>query len=135
MEEIHKTEEEWQKELTPEEYRVLREKGTEPAFTGKYYQTKEKGVYMCAACGNTLFLSDAKYDSGSGWPSFTEPINNDSVETHTDSSHGMTRTEVVCKRCGSHLGHVFDDGPGPNGQRFCMNSVSLKLAPDEHQAN
>lgn len=132
MEEIHKTEEEWQKELTPEEYRVLREKGTEPAFTGKYYQTKEKGVYMCAACGNTLFLSDAKYDSGSGWPSFTEPINNDSVETHTDTSYGMTRTEVVCKRCGSHLGHVFDDGPGPTGQRFCMNSVSLKLVNDEH---
>lgn len=131
MDKITKTDAEWRQDLTAEEYRVLREHGTEPPFSGQYYKTDEKGVYTCGACGNKLFLSNAKYDSGSGWPSFTEPLNNDSVETHTDTTHGMIRTEVACKRCGSHLGHVFDDGSGPSGQSFCMNSISLKLQKDD----
>ncbi|MBI2514678.1 peptide-methionine (R)-S-oxide reductase MsrB [Candidatus Wolfebacteria bacterium] len=126
-EKITKTEEEWKKELTPEEYRILREKGTEPAFSGEYYKSKEAGVYLCRACGEKLFSSDTKFDSGTGWPSFTEPMNRENIELKEDISFGMRRTEVLCKKCGSHLGHVFDDGPQPTGKRFCVNSLSLKL--------
>jgi peptide-methionine (R)-S-oxide reductase len=126
-EKVKKTEEEWRRELTPEQYHVLREKGTERAFTGKYHATKESGTYRCAACGAELFTSGTKFDSGTGWPSFTEPAVADAVELHPDNSHGMTRTEVTCARCGGHLGHVFPDGPGPDGQRYCINSLSLDL--------
>ena len=124
---IEKTDEEWRSELTPEQYEVLRRQGTEPAFTGRYWDSHDDGVYRCAACGNELFGSDTKFDSGTGWPSFTEPMVAEAVELREDRSHGMVRTEVVCRRCGSHLGHVFDDGPGPNGQRYCINSCSLDL--------
>ena len=128
-EKIERTDEEWRKLLSPDEYTVLRQKGTERAFTGRYWQTKEPGTYVCAACGNALFNSDTKYESGSGWPSFYQPIAADAVATETDRTHGMVRTEALCARCGSHLGHVFEDGPAPTGLRFCMNSVSLKLKP------
>ena len=128
-EKIERTDAEWRKLLSPEEYRILREKGTERAFTGHYYKTKEPGTYVCAACGHELFDSDTKYESGSGWPSFYAAKNADSVATETDRSHGMVRTEAMCARCGSHLGHVFPDGPEPTGLRYCMNSVSLKLKP------
>jgi peptide-methionine (R)-S-oxide reductase len=124
---IEKTDEEWARELTPEQYEVMRRHGTEPAFTGKYNFSKETGTYRCAACGNELFSSDAKFDSGTGWPSFTEPALAEAVELREDRAYGMTRTEVLCRRCGSHLGHVFDDGPGPTGQRWCINSVALDL--------
>jgi peptide-methionine (R)-S-oxide reductase len=126
---VTKSEEEWRSELTPEQFEVLRRQGTEPPFTGKYVYSKEDGVYRCAACGNELFSSTTKFDSGTGWPSFYEPSAAERVELRPDHSHGMTRTEVVCARCGSHLGHVFEDGPAPTGQRFCINSVSLALDP------
>jgi peptide-methionine (R)-S-oxide reductase len=125
MAEMKKTDEQWRQSLTPEQFAVLRQAGTEAPFTGALLHNKEHGAYTCAACGNELFSSDAKFDSGSGWPSFTEPANAEQVTLIEDTSHGMRRTEVRCKRCGSHLGHVFDDGPGPGGQRYCINSVCL----------
>ena len=126
-EKIEKTEEEWKKTLTPEQYHVLREKGTERPFTGEYADTHDDGMYRCAGCGNPLFSSDTKYESGSGWPSFYEPIEKGAVETETDRKFGMTRNEVLCAKCGGHLGHVFPDGPQPTGLRYCMNSAALKL--------
>jgi peptide-methionine (R)-S-oxide reductase len=122
---IEKTDAQWRKELTPEQYKVMREKGTERAFTGAYVDNHEKGMYKCAACGEPLFDSDTKFESGSGWPSFFKPLSADAVETEEDRTHGMRRTEVMCKKCGAHLGHVFDDGPKPTGQRYCVNSISL----------
>lgn len=120
-----RSEEEWRKELTPEQYRILREAGTEAPFTGELLNNKDKGTYRCAACGEPLFGSDSKYDSGSGWPSFTEPVAGENVEELSDQSHGMIRTEVRCAKCEGHLGHVFPDGPGPSGLRYCINSASL----------
>lgn len=122
-------EEGWKKKLTSEQYKILREKGTEAPFSGKYVHIKDKGIYKCAACGNELFSSETKFDSGTGWPSFTDPMNLENVELKEDRSHGMVRTEVTCKKCGSHLGHVFDDGPGESGKRYCINSVCLELEP------
>jgi peptide-methionine (R)-S-oxide reductase len=127
MEKLEKTETEWREELSPEEYHVLREKGTERAFSGEYWDNKDDGVYRCRACGQELFSSDTKFDSGTGWPSFFDPMDNDAVETRPDNSLFMRRTEVVCSRCGGHLGHVFDDGPEPTGLRYCLNSCSLDL--------
>jgi peptide-methionine (R)-S-oxide reductase len=129
MEHLSLSESEWRKRLTPEQYHVLREAGTERAFTGIYNDNKADGIYACAACALDLFDSADKYDSGSGWPSFTQPIAEDHVTNHTDTSHGMTRTETRCARCDSHLGHVFPDGPPPTGQRYCMNSISLDFRP------
>ena len=119
------TDAEWRARLTPEQYRVCRQKGTEPAFTGRYYDHKGKGVYRCVGCGEELFSSEAKYDSGSGWPSFWQPASGDALGTEVDMSFGMRRVEVHCDRCGSHLGHVFEDGPEPTGLRYCINSLSL----------
>ena len=121
------TDEEWRRRLTPEQYQVLRRKGTEPPFTGEYVHAKADGTYRCAACGAELFTSASKFDSGTGWPSFTAPAVAEAVELVSDHSHGMVRTEVVCRNCGGHLGHVFPDGPGPTGQRYCINSCSLDL--------
>lgn len=124
---IKKSKEDWQKQLTPEQYHVTREKGTERAFTGAYVDNHKAGVYRCIGCGEPLFASDTKFDSGTGWPSFTEPMPGSNVETSEDTSHGMRRIEVRCKKCGAHLGHLFPDGPGPSRQRFCINSCSLNF--------
>ena len=124
---VSKTDEEWKKTLTPEQYNVCRKKDTERPFTGKYNDCKDKGMYKCSCCGNELFDSETKFESGTGWPSFYKPINDENIKCESDSSFGMVRTEVMCKKCGAHLGHVFDDGPQPTNLRYCINSISLKL--------
>ncbi|UCD53832.1 MAG: peptide-methionine (R)-S-oxide reductase MsrB [Dehalococcoidia bacterium] len=130
VDKIERSDEDWRRLLTPEQYEVTRNKGTEPPFTGKYHDFKGKGRYQCVNCGNDLFSSETKFDSGTGWPSFSSPILDESVSIASDSSHGMTRTEVLCRRCGAHLGHVFDDGPIPSGKRYCMNSIALKFVEE-----
>lgn len=131
-EKIRKTPEEWKKELTPEQYEICINKGTEPPFSGKYCESKENGIYKCVCCGEPLFNSNTKFDSGSGWPSFWDPISEEQIEYISDTSFGMVRTEVNCKKCGAHLGHVFDDGPKPTSLRYCINSISLSLDKEEH---
>jgi peptide-methionine (R)-S-oxide reductase len=128
---ITKSDQEWQKQLSPEQYQVTRHAGTEPAFTGKYWKTKDKGTYACVCCGAPLFSSDTKFDSGTGWPSFYQPLEESAVDEHSDRAYGMTRTEVRCANCDAHLGHVFPDGPAPTGLRYCMNSASLDLKSAE----
>jgi peptide-methionine (R)-S-oxide reductase len=130
---IPPSDEDWRKRLTPEQYEILRRKGTERLFTGRYVHSKADGMYRCAACGAELFDSTTKFDSGTGWPSFTEPANRANVELHSDRTYGMARTEVTCRRCGGHLGHVFEDGPAPTGERYCINSAALELEPRKAQ--
>ncbi|MDB6062461.1 MAG: peptide methionine sulfoxide reductase chloroplastic-like [Verrucomicrobiaceae bacterium] len=131
MYEVEKSEQEWREQLSAEEFRVAREKGTERPFTGKYWNSWQDGVYRCIGCGAELFTSDSKFDAGCGWPSFYQPTDNASIEEKRDISHGMVRTEVVCRRCGTHLGHVFEDGPEPTGLRYCINSASIKLEEEK----
>ena len=131
VETMQKTDEEWRKELTPEQYQVMRQKGTERPFTGKYWNNKETGMYHCAACGAPLFSSKTKFESGTGWPSFEKPEDEKNIRYEVDTSHGMRRVEVICKRCGAHLGHVFDDGPTKTGKRFCINSCSLDFKKEQ----
>jgi peptide-methionine (R)-S-oxide reductase len=130
---IQKSEEDWRKQLSGQQYHVTRESGTEPAFTGKYWNSKEKGTYNCVCCGAPLFTSDTKFDSGTGWPSFYKPVDQSAVVEHADRSYGMTRTEARCAKCDAHLGHVFPDGPNPTGLRYCMNSASLDLKPEQER--
>ncbi len=130
-EKIPKTREEWKSKLTPEQFEICINKGTEPPFSGKYCNTKEDGIYRCVCCSEPLFKSDAKFDSGSGWPSFWEPISDEKIDYVSDTSYGMTRTEVNCSKCGAHLGHVFDDGPKPTNLRYCINSISLDLSKNK----
>ena len=131
MGKVNKTDREWQRELSAEDYRITRQKGTEAAFTGQYWNSKQKGIYVCKCCGAELFSSETKYDSGSGWPSFYKAIDNQAIEEHEDAAHGMVRTEIVCHDCDAHLGHVFEDGPQPTGLRYCVNSASLQLITQE----
>ena len=131
MGKVNKTDREWQRELSAEDYRITRQKGTEAAFTGQYWNSKQKGIYVCKCCGAELFSSETKSDSGSGWPSFYKAIDNQAIEEHEDASHAMVRTEIVCHDCDAHLGHVFEDGPQPTGLRYCVNSASLQLITQE----